>query len=145
MVFHSGASWEKSPCIVFRICNHGNNSKKCAGRWGLGSDPTYWPTGPLCAVSPQSLKETMAVMVSFRSLISRHVTVLQHFCYIFLFLLLSCFSKVWSTSRVDSFGAFHAGVWSECCLLCKRHHVQHLAFLWGFLLGGPRSLPLRAQ
>lgn len=54
-------------------------------------------------------------------------------------------SKVWSTPSVDSLGALHAGVWSECCLLCKRHHVQHLALLWGFLLGGPRSLPLRAQ
>lgn len=86
MVFHSGASWEKSPCIVFRICNYGNNSKKCAGHRGLGSDLTYWPTDPLYTISPQYLRETMAVMISFRSLIS-------HFCYNFLFLLLSCFLR----------------------------------------------------
>lgn len=49
-------------------------------------------------MSPQSLKKTMAVMVSFsqrhfKSLISGCVTVLEHFCYIFLFLLLSCFLR----------------------------------------------------
>lgn len=44
----------KSPCIVFGICNYGNNVKKCAGRQGLCSDPTYWPTDPLYTISPES-------------------------------------------------------------------------------------------
>ena len=37
--------------------------------------------------------------------------------------------KVRSTPRLDSFGAFHAGVRSERGLLRRRHHVQHLTLL----------------
>ena len=59
---------------------------------------------------------------------SQFVTDLKHFAASVFFLLLSV-SKVWSTPGVDYLGAFHAGVWCECCLLCKRHHVQHLALL----------------
>lgn len=40
------ASWEKSPSIVFGISVYGNNVKNCAGRRGLSSDLTQWPTDP---------------------------------------------------------------------------------------------------